>query len=79
MQFYLSEFHEEAFRKGMHDEGYEEGFSDGFDNGFNGAIVTFIEKSQSNNVPANAIITQLKELFSLSEQEATTLVNEHWT
>ena len=73
MQFYLSEFHEEAFRKGMHDEGYDEGFSDGF----NEAIVTFIEKSKSNNVPADAIITQLKELFSLSEQEATALINEH--
>ena len=57
----------EAFRKGMKEEGYEEGFNDGFDNGFdNGfteAIVTFIKKSHNNNVPTDAIITQLKSLL----------------
>ena len=69
MQFYLSEFHEEAFRKGMHDEGYEEGFND--------AIVTFIKKSQSNDVPTDTIITQIIELFDLSKQDAVALVNKH--
>ena len=69
MLSYLSEFHEEAFRKGIKEEGYEEGFND--------AIVTFIKKSQSNKIPADMIITQLIEYFNMSEKDAVTLVNKH--
>ena len=66
MQFYLSEFHKEAFRKGMKEEGYEE------------AVIKYIQKSQANGNSADNTIAQVIEFFDLSEEEATTLVNEHW-
>ena len=70
----LTEFNEEAYRKGIREEGYNDGFNDGF----NEAIVTIIQKSQNNNTPQRTVITQLMEYFSLSESDAISLVNEYW-
>lgn len=70
----LSEFNEEAFRKGIHDEGY----SEGFDNGFLDAIIKFIQKSQSKDLSINDTIPQVMEYFELSKEAASELVNKHW-
>ena len=70
MHSYLSEFHEEAFRKGIRDEGFDEGFLN--------ATIKFIHKSKSHGCSLENTITQIIEYFELSEEEATTLVNENW-
>lgn len=70
----LTEFNEEAYRKGIHEEGYNDGFNDGFHE----AIVTIIQKLKNNNTPQRTVITQLMEYFSLSESDAISLVNEYW-
>jgi len=62
----LTEFNEEAFRKGIHDEGYIE------------AAINSIRMFQDNNESKETAISQLVKYFYLSEQDATDLVNEHW-
>ena len=73
----LTEFNEEVFRKGIHEEGYNDGFSDGFSGGFNEAIITFIH-NLPNTDTKESVIAQLMKCFDLSESDAATLVNEHW-
>jgi len=65
----LTEFNEEVFRKGIHEEGYNDGF--------NNAIITFIH-NLPNTDTKESVITQLMRCFNISESDATTLVNEHW-
>ena len=65
----LSEFNEEAFRKGIHDEGFDEGFIN--------AVIKFIHKSQVQNNSIDETISQVMGYFELSQQTATDLVNEH--
>ena len=86
----LSEFNEEAFRKGIHDEGYGEGYDEGYDkgynsghnsglnDGFNNAIIKYIQKSKSQNISIVETITRVMEYFELSKQNASDLVNEYW-
>ncbi len=73
----LTEFNEEVFRKGIHEEGYNDGFSDGFSGGFNEAIITFIH-NLPNSDTKETVIAQLMKWFDLSESDAATLANEHW-
>ena len=68
----LTEFNEEVFRKGIHEEGYNDGFFDGF----NEAIITFIN-NLPNSDPKETVITQLMQCFNLSESAATDFVNKH--
>jgi len=74
MHSYLSEFHEEAFRKGIHDEGFDEGF----DKGFSNATIKFIHKSKSQGHTIENTITQVVEYFDLSKEDAISLVNTNW-
>ncbi len=78
----LTEFNEEAFRKGIHEEGYNDGFNDGFNNGFSGgfneAIIKSIKLMQKNSISKDSIIADLMDAFELSNADATVLVNEHW-
>ena len=69
----LTEFNEEVFRKGIHEEGYNDGFS----NGFSKAIITFIH-NLPNSDSKETVIAQLMKCFNLSESDASVLVNEHW-
>ena len=62
----LSEFNEEAFRKGIHDEGYIE------------AAIHSLHMLKDNNVTKDTAIAQLVKYFNLSKQDAISLVNEHW-
>lgn len=74
----LTEFNEEVFRKGIHEEGYNDGFNDGFSGGFNEAIIKSIKLMQKNNISKDTIIADLMDTFELSNADAITLVNEHW-
>ena len=65
----LTEFNEEVFRKGIHEEGYNEGFSD--------AMITLIHNLQNSDTK-ETVIAQLMKCFSLSNSDAINLVNEHW-
>ena len=67
----LTEFNEEVFRKGIHEEGYAEARSEDIIKAIN-----IIKNLGSNKEVA---IQQLMEQFELSSQEATKLVNSHWT
>ena len=73
----LTEFNEEVFRKGIHEEGYNDGFNDGFSGGFKEAIITFIHDMPSGDTK-ESVITQLVKCFNISESDATALVDEHW-
>lgn len=77
----LTEFNEEVFREGIHEESYNDGFNDGFSNGFNNgfneAIITFIHNLPSGDTK-ESVITQLVKCFNISESDATALVNKHW-
>ena len=70
----LSEFTEEAFRKGIHNEGYEEGFNAGL---LDSAIKS-IKILQKNNISKEKVISGLIEEFEMAKQEAISLVNEYW-
>ena len=82
----LSEFNEEVFRKGIHDEGYDEGYDKGYNfghnsglnDGFNSAIIKYIQKSKAQNFSITDTINQVMEYFELSKQNASDLVNEYW-
>ena len=74
----LNEFNEEAFRKDIHDEGYDEGYNSGLNEGFTNAIIKYIQKSQAKNLSIDDTITLIMECFDLTEQNASTLVNEYW-
>ena len=74
----LTEFNEEAYRKDFHDEGYNEGYGAGYGAGFQNAVVKFIHTLHTNNTPKDEAITQLTQYFDLSEEKATTIVNEYW-
>lgn len=66
----LSEFNEEAFRKGIHNEG----FGEGFDN----AISKFIQKSQFKGLSFDDTITEVMDYFDLTKEKAAELVKEYW-
>ena len=74
----LTEFNEEAYRKDIHDEGYDEGYNSGLNEGFNNAIIKYIQKSKAKNLSIDDTITLIMECFDLTEQNASTLVNEYW-
>ncbi len=66
----LSEFNEEAFRKGIHDEGYSEGIIN--------ALIKSIKIMKKNNVPREVILTDLMEEFEMPEQDILNLIDTHW-
>ena len=62
----LTEFNEEVFRKGVHEEGFVD------------AIVKFVHTLQNDNCPKDYIVSQVIKFFDLSEQDATNIVNSNW-
>ena len=66
----LSEFNEEAFRKGIHDEG--------FDEGFNNALLKFIKIMYKNNIAKDIVVSGLMEEFNIAKIDAEKLIDEHW-
>ena len=66
----LSEFNEEAFRKGIHDEGFDEGFDN--------AIARFIQKSKSKGLSISDTIMEVIEYFEISNPKASEIVKEYW-
>lgn len=66
----LSEFNEEAFRKGIHDEGYNDGLLDG--------ARKSIKIMIKNNIPKDIAISELIEEFQMTEIEAATFIKKHW-
>ena len=54
-------------------------YNSGQRKGFHEAVIKYILKAEEKNQYSNSdVISQIMEYFDLSEQEATTLVNEHW-
>ena len=51
-------------------------YNSGQRKGFHEAVIKYILKAEENNQYSNSDV--IMEYFDLSEQEATTLVNEHW-
>ena len=70
----LTEFNEEVFRKGMHEEGYIDGCEDTRKED----IIKAIKMSKSYHVTKKATTKQLILHYDLSPSEATELVNTHW-
>ena len=70
----LTEFNEEVFRKGMHEEGYIDGCEDTRKED----IIKAIKMSKSYHVTKKAATKQLILHYDLSPSEATELVNTHW-
>lgn len=66
----LSEFNEEAFRKGIHDEGYNDGLLDG--------ARKSIKIMIKNNISKDIAISELIEEFQMTEIEAATFIKKHW-
>jgi len=62
----LTEFNEEAYRKGVRDEILLD------------AALKFIDKHKDKNIAKDDIINQIIEYFDLSLKDATNLVNEYW-
>lgn len=55
-------------------------YNSGQRKGFHEAVIKYISKAKENNQYSKSDVTcQIIEYFDLSEEEATTLVNEHWT
>ena len=70
----LTEFNEEVFRKGIHEEGYLDGCSDTRKED----IIKTITIMKDVNVSKETAIQQLMEKYELSKTEATELVDSHW-
>ena len=70
----LTEFNEEVFRKGIHEEGY----IDGCEDTRREDLIKAINMSKSYCVTKEATIKQLITQYELSPSEATELVNTHW-
>lgn len=70
----LTEFNEEVFRKGIHEEGYLDGCSDTRKED----IIKTITIMKDVNVSKETAIRQLMEKYELSKTEATELVDSHW-
>ena len=70
----LTEFNEEVFRKGIHEEGYLDGCSDTRKED----IIKTITIMKDVNVSKETAIQQLIEKYELSKTEATELVDSHW-
>ena len=66
----LTEFNEEVFRKGIHEEGYEEARKED--------IIKVITMLKDISASKETAIQQLAEKFELSLKDATELVNLHW-
>lgn len=66
----LTEFNEEVFRKGIHEEGYEEARKED--------IIKIITMLKYISASKETAIQQLAEKFELSLKDATELVNLHW-
>ena len=66
----LTEFNEEVFRNGIHEEGYQEAREDG--------IIKAIQMSKDLGATTEATIAQLVDKYELSSSEATELVDAHW-
>ncbi len=70
----LTEFNEEVFRKGIHEEGYIDGCTDTRKED----IIKVIFMMKDINVSKETAIQQLTEKFELSQTEAIELVDLHW-
>ena len=74
----LTEFNEEVFRKGIHEEGFAEGREAGLAEGREAAIITSIQMLRDVNISKETVLQQIMEKYELSKEEAEKVVNSHW-
>lgn len=68
----------ERDRISLYASGHKEGKIEGFNDGFNEALSKHIKIMKKNSLSKDTVITDLMEVFEVSKDKATTLVNEHW-
>ena len=66
----LTEFNEEVFRKGIHEEGFAEGRE--------AAIITSIQILREVNISKETVLQQIMEKYELTKEETEKVVNSHW-
>ena len=74
----LTEFNEEVFRKGIHEEGFAEGLAEGHAKERQESIIKAIEMSKAYKVSKEDAIQQLIVNYKLTEAEAIKAVDKHW-
>ena len=82
----LTEFNEEVFRKGIHEEGFAEGREAGLAEGHEAglaegrkaAIITSIQILREVNISKETVLQQIMEKYELTKEETEKVVNSHW-
>ena len=70
----LTEFNEEVFRKGIHEEGYAEGRAEAREED----LIKAIHMLKDVNVSKEISMQQLMDKYKLSETEVVELIDKYW-